>query len=82
MNDSSKRLSVAEQIRKGLEEAKARRIGPTLRRAGLEFDSRNRRVVRRGRAEVRFGCEYLGADDQAGPNFTGQAAVDSYYRWC
>jgi len=22
---------------------------------------------------------YLGADDQAGPNYTGQAAVDSYY---
>ena len=22
---------------------------------------------------------YLGADDQAGPNYTGQPAVDSYY---
>jgi SAM-dependent methyltransferase len=26
-----------------------------------------------------FGLEYLGADDSAGPNYTGQEAVNSYY---
>ncbi|MCX4097526.1 hypothetical protein [Nocardia sp. alder85J] len=26
-------------------------------------------------------AEYLGADDQAGPGYTGQPAVTSYYEW-
>jgi hypothetical protein len=30
-------------------------------------------------ANCRMNREYLGADDRAGPNSTGQAAVNSYY---
>jgi hypothetical protein len=50
-----------------------------LRRAGLDYDRRRRLVLCRGRKAVKPPYRYLGADDQAGPNATGQPAVDSYY---
>ena len=50
-----------------------------FRRAGLEFDGRRRRVACRGRREPELPFRYLGADDRAGPNYTGQPAVDSHY---
>ncbi|MDN3355634.1 hypothetical protein [Actinomadura sp. DC4] len=37
---------------------------------------------RYGGGEVRFPYRYLGADDRAGPNYTGQPAVASYYEPC
>jgi SAM-dependent methyltransferase len=55
-------------------------IGKDLRRAGFRY-ARSRRLLtlaaHSGRVLLRY--RYLGADDQAGPNYTGQAAVDSYY---
>ena len=57
----------------------ARRVASDLRRAGLGYDRRRRLVTCRGRREVNLPYRYLGADDQAGPNYTGQPAVDSYY---
>ncbi|AMV40223.1 class I SAM-dependent methyltransferase [Planctomyces sp. SH-PL62] len=56
-----------------------RRIAAALRRAGLEYDRRRRLVSCRGRKAVDLPYRYLGADDRAGPNYTGQPAVDSYY---
>lgn len=55
-------------------------IGRDLRRAGFEYISGRHLLIRKGS----FACDvlpyqYLGADDKAGPNYTGQAAVDSYY---
>ncbi|GIH63815.1 class I SAM-dependent methyltransferase [Microbispora siamensis] len=56
-----------------------RRLTAALRASGLVYDARNRRVSRRGRGQIDLPWSYLGADDRAGPNYTGQAAVDSYY---
>ncbi len=56
-----------------------RRLMAALRASGLVYDARNKRVSCRGRGEIDLPCSYLGADDRAGPNYTGQAAVDSYY---
>ena len=50
-----------------------------MRGAGLGYDLRKRLVVCRGRKAMDLPYRYLGADDQAGPNSTGQPAVDSYY---
>jgi len=50
-----------------------------LRRAGLDYDRRRRMVVCQGRKVIELPYRYMGADDQAGPNSTGQPAVDSYY---
>ena len=59
--------------------AAGRLAAGALRRCGLEYDRRRRLVVCRGRREVNLPWRYLGADDGAGPNSTGQPAVDSYY---
>lgn len=58
----------------------ARRMVSDLRRAGLDFDRRRRLVICRGRKIVDLPYRYSGADDRAGPNYTGQPAVDSYYK--
>ena len=60
--------------------AAGRRIVSGLRRSGVEYDRRRRRIACRGRKIVDLPYRYLGADDQAGPNYTGQPAVDSYYQ--
>jgi hypothetical protein len=49
------------------------------RRNGMECDRRQRLVICRGRKAEELTCRFLGADDRAGPNHTGQTAVDSYY---
>jgi SAM-dependent methyltransferase len=57
-----------------------RRLAAHLRDAGFNYDGRRRRIGRDDRGEVALPYEYLGADDKAGANYTGQPAVDSYYR--
>jgi ubiquinone/menaquinone biosynthesis C-methylase UbiE len=56
-----------------------RHLTTALRTAGFDYDGRANRISRRGHAEVTLPFQYLGADDQAGPNYTGQPAVHSYY---
>jgi SAM-dependent methyltransferase len=56
-----------------------RRLTTLLRAAGFHYDSRRRRISCTGRRDVRLPYRYLGADDRAGPNYTGQPAVHSYY---
>jgi hypothetical protein len=60
--------------------AGGRKILSDLRRAGVEYDRRRHLVVCRGRKAMSLPYRYLGADDGAGPNYTGQPAVDSYYQ--
>lgn len=48
---------------------------------GCEFQSRKRILKCRGKQTLPDNWEYLGADDTAGPNYTGQEAVNSYYRF-
>jgi SAM-dependent methyltransferase len=50
-----------------------------LRATDVDYDARRRTLVCEGSRDLEFGLRYLGADDRAGPNFTGQPAVDSYY---
>lgn len=51
-----------------------------LREAGVDYDARRRLLTCTGPRELDLPLTFLGADDQAGPNYTGQPAVDSYYR--
>ncbi len=57
----------------------ARGLGRRLREAGFTYDSRRHRISCTGRRQVRLPYRYLGADDRAGPGYTGQPAVASYY---
>lgn len=56
-----------------------RSVASRLRDNGISYDSRRRLVRCQGPRLPDFGLTYIGADDQAGPNYTGQSAVDSYY---
>ncbi|QDV36415.1 class I SAM-dependent methyltransferase [Tautonia plasticadhaerens] len=56
-----------------------RKIVAEMRRAGLQYDRKRRLVACRGMRMVDLPFRYLGADDRAGPNYTGQSAVDSWY---
>jgi SAM-dependent methyltransferase len=57
-----------------------RKVMSDLRRAGIDYDRKKRLLICQGRRAVSLSCSYLGADDGAGPNYTGQPAVDSYYQ--
>lgn len=57
----------------------ARRVLRALREGGFTYDSRAHRIRRDGLFAGALPFRYLGADDRAGPNYTGQPAVRSYY---
>lgn len=57
----------------------SRAIAKELRKNGLDYDSRKKLLRCARRVVPQFPFRYLGADDQAGPNYTKQPAVDSYY---
>ncbi len=46
----------------------------------LTYDRRRRLLMVDGPRPIAFGWQYRGADDDAGPNATGQRSVHSYYR--
>ena len=55
-------------------------IGRDLRRAGFQYSAGRHLLTRCGiQGDVQLPYRYIGADDNAGPNYTGQEAVDSYY---
>lgn len=56
-----------------------RALTKALREAGFSYDNRKRRIGYAGGGRPRLPLGYLGADDAAGPNYTGQPAVHSYY---
>jgi SAM-dependent methyltransferase len=57
-----------------------RRLTTRLRECGFSYDCRRHLITCIGRRTPRLPYTYLGADDQSGPNYTGQPAVHSYYR--
>lgn len=69
-----------DSIRLPSGEAAGRRVIAALRKAGFTYDARRRRISCVGRRDVSLAYAYLGADDRAGPNYTNQPAVHSYYR--
>jgi SAM-dependent methyltransferase len=55
------------------------RLRSRLRAAGFAYSPRRRQITCVGRRDVSLPYAYLGADDRAGPGYTGQPAVTSYY---
>lgn len=60
-------------------QAAARRLVARLRAAGFTYNPRRHQISRCGRCDLRLPYAYLGADDRAGPGYTGQPAVRSHY---
>ncbi|MBW4602291.1 MAG: class I SAM-dependent methyltransferase [Calothrix sp. FI2-JRJ7] len=50
-----------------------------LSNAGLKYNNRKKLCKIENSQELMFELEYLGADDCAGANYTGQPAVNSFY---
>lgn len=71
----------ANSIRSADGRAATREVAAALKSSGVDYDPRRRRVTCRGRRTLHVPATYLGADDVAGPGYTGQPAVDSYYAW-
>ncbi|MFJ9022352.1 class I SAM-dependent methyltransferase [Streptomyces sp. NPDC102259] len=68
-----------ESIRHADGSSAAKPVVSALRAAGYAYDSRHHRLILRGGRTVRLPFHYLGADPTAGPNYTGQPAIASYY---
>lgn len=45
----------------------------------IEYNARRKIIKCKGPRNISINLTYNGADDKAGPNYTGQDAVDSYY---
>ncbi|MHA5052660.1 class I SAM-dependent methyltransferase [Streptomyces sp. SD15] len=58
----------------------SRPVLAALRAAGFAYSARHHRLSLRGGRSITLPFTYLGADPHAGPNYTGQPAVASYYR--
>jgi SAM-dependent methyltransferase len=54
-------------------------VAKDLRHGGLEYRQHKRVLICHGGKTLDLPYRYLGADDAAGPNYTGQPAVNSYY---
>jgi hypothetical protein len=54
-------------------------LAAEFRRNGLKYQSRKNLTTCEGRRDVTFPFHFVGADDEAGPNCTGQPEVNSYY---
>lgn len=50
-----------------------------FRQNNVQYSSRTRLLTCKGPRQISFGVTYNGADDEAGPNYTGQDAVCSVY---
>jgi SAM-dependent methyltransferase len=51
----------------------------SLRKIGFQYQAGKHLLICEGKKVMNLSLTYLGADDQAGPNYTGQPAVTSYY---
>ncbi|MFJ9775109.1 class I SAM-dependent methyltransferase [Kitasatospora sp. NPDC101157] len=69
-----------ESVRRPDGSSAARPVVAALRAAGFDYRARRHLLLLDGGRPVRLPFEYAGADPAAGPNWTGQPAVGSYYR--
>jgi SAM-dependent methyltransferase len=59
--------------------AAMRRLTARLRAGGFAYSARRHQITRTGYRDIHLPYTYLGADDRAGPGYTGQPAVYSHY---
>ncbi|QHT68047.1 class I SAM-dependent methyltransferase [Rhodocytophaga rosea] len=57
-----------------------RQLRKTLQNCKIQYNLRHHLLTCEGKKQLKFDLQYVGADDQAGKNYTGQEVVDSYYQ--
>lgn len=50
-----------------------------FKQQAINYKARAKMIFCKGPQTLSYQLQYLGADDKAGPNYTGQPAVNSYY---
>lgn len=50
-----------------------------FKKTGVHYNRRRKIISCSGSAKIQFNFNYLGADDTAGANYTGQEVVNAYY---
>lgn len=70
-----------EEIRRADGSSAGGAVVDALRAGGMTYDRRKRHLRGQGPRSPRFPATYLGADDTAGPGYTGQPSVRSHYAW-
>ena len=63
-----------------LEDEEDFQIVDELRKNGFSYSAMRKLLEADGIRNIELPFQYLGADDQAGPNYTGQPAVNSWYQ--
>lgn len=58
---------------------KGKFVRDIFKNSGVNYSARKKIIEVRGSAQLKYDLIYKGADDKAGPNYTGQEAVNSYY---
>ena len=53
----------------------------SFKKFGVDYNSRTKVLKHIGGTAINFNLKYLGADDEYGPNYTGQDSVTSYYEY-
>jgi len=71
----------ADGIRAANGESLAKEVTATLRMSRWNVNRRKQLIHCQGPRPIPRKWHYLGCNDQAGPNYTGQPAVNSYYEW-
>ncbi|WP_367322281.1 trans-aconitate 2-methyltransferase [Streptomyces sp. HUAS ZL42] len=71
-----------DSVRRPDGSAAGRAAVSALRTAGFRYSARHHRITLEGGRAVTLPLRYVGADPGAGPNYTGQPAVGSYYTSC
>ncbi|MBO9635289.1 MAG: methyltransferase domain-containing protein [Chitinophagaceae bacterium] len=61
-------------------DVKAQYLRKVLKEHQIDYKARSKMIFCKGPRQLTFQLDYLGADDRAGANYTGQPAVDSWYR--
>ncbi len=82
LNDSGTFIANLDLASIHIDDASAqdqKQLSKALQSARIEYDAQKKRLRCDGPRELAFPFTYAGADDQAGPNYTGQPAVNSHY---
>ncbi len=56
------------------------KLSTWFKSGNIEYNSKKHFITVKGSRALTVPFRFVGADDKAGPNYTGQEAVDSYYK--
>lgn len=68
-----------DNFRRANKQSLGKEMSKSFRESGLGFDQKRHLLTCKGTKSVEFRYQYIGADDAAGANYSGQEVVNSFY---